>query len=124
VEEGGKISAFYDPMISKVISFGMDRDDAIHRLVGALSHYELFGVKNNIDLCLWILNHPKYRANEVNTNFIETHFSLEEFNVASPDLFQAAAVAAALAEEARTPAHPATPPGPSQWRSKRFLNMR
>jgi acetyl-CoA carboxylase biotin carboxylase subunit len=124
VEEGGRISAFYDPMISKVIGFGMDRDDAIHRLVGALSNYELFGVKNNIDLCLWILNHPKYRANEVDTNFIQNNFSLEEFNVASPELFEATAIAASLAEGARTPTPSSTHPVPSQWRTKRFLNMR
>ena len=124
VEEGGRISAYYDPMISKLIGYGATRDQAIARLVMALSKYELFGVKSNIDLCLWILNHPKYRANTVDTNFIQNNFSLKELQVIPEDLLEAAMVAATLAESAprENIAKPASPV--SQWRSKRFNNYR
>jgi propionyl-CoA carboxylase alpha chain len=125
VEEGGKITAYYDPMISKLIAFGVDRDEAIHRLSSALSNYELFGVKNNIDLCLWILNHPKYRNNMIDTNFIQNNFKLEELHELPPELFEAAAISAMLAEEAHEHVPPADPArSASQWRTKRFHHLR
>ncbi len=125
VVEGGKVTAYYDPMISKLIAHGSDRDEAIDRLTEALSRYELFGVKNNIDLCLWILTHPKYRANQVDTNFIQNHFSLQDLERVPPQLFEAAAVAAALTESAAINASGPIRPAPgSRWRTMRQDHLR
>ena len=47
VVEGGAISMFYDPMISKLIDFAPSRAEAIARLHLALDHYEIDGVVSN-----------------------------------------------------------------------------
>ena len=39
VYEGAEISMFYDPMISKLISYGKNREDAIEKMAIALDRY-------------------------------------------------------------------------------------
>src|SRR3954447_8777666 len=47
VEEGDRISPYYDPMIAKLIAFGGTREDAIDRLVDALDQVEVWPVRTN-----------------------------------------------------------------------------
>ncbi|MEC8091979.1 MAG: biotin carboxylase N-terminal domain-containing protein, partial [Pseudomonadota bacterium] len=44
VDEGGEISMYYDPMISKLVAHAPTRDAAIDRLHLALDHYEIDGI--------------------------------------------------------------------------------
>ena len=41
VRQGDDVSVFYDPMISKLICYGTDRDDAIEKLLESLKEYEV-----------------------------------------------------------------------------------
>jgi 3-methylcrotonyl-CoA carboxylase alpha subunit len=41
VEEGDRISPYYDPMIAKLIATGRDREEAIDRLVDSLEQVEV-----------------------------------------------------------------------------------
>ena len=47
VEEGDQISAFYDPMIAKVVALGRNRADAVSLLSHALHETTIFGLKTN-----------------------------------------------------------------------------
>ena len=44
-----EVSSYYDPMIAKIIAYGVNRDDAIKKLSFALENTRLEGIKNNID---------------------------------------------------------------------------
>jgi acetyl-CoA carboxylase, biotin carboxylase subunit len=70
VEEGGEISVYYDPLISKLVVWGKTRTEAIHRMIRALRDYEVMGVSTNIALNLSILDHPKFQSGEFDTHFL------------------------------------------------------
>ena len=46
--EGGEVPIFYDPLISKLITWGDTRDHALARMRRALSEYEVRGIKTTI----------------------------------------------------------------------------
>ena len=48
VEEGSEISIYYDPLISKLVSWGPTREDAIKVLDKAFDQYVIQGVTHNI----------------------------------------------------------------------------
>ena len=48
VEAGSEVSPLYDPMIAKVIVRGVDREDAIGRMLRALGEFRIDGVKTLI----------------------------------------------------------------------------
>jgi propionyl-CoA carboxylase alpha chain len=48
IEEGGEIAIYYDPLISKLIGYGKDRNEAIARLKKALDTYIIRGVNHNV----------------------------------------------------------------------------
>jgi 3-methylcrotonyl-CoA carboxylase alpha subunit len=70
VEEGDRISPYYDPMIAKLIATGRDRDEAIDRLVDALTQVEIWPVKTNAGFLAHAAADPDFRAGAVDTGFI------------------------------------------------------
>jgi 3-methylcrotonyl-CoA carboxylase alpha subunit len=70
VEEGDRISPYYDPMIAKLIARGRDREEAIDRLVEALEQVEVWPVRTNAGFLAKAADDPDFRAAEVDTGFI------------------------------------------------------
>ena len=70
VREKDEVSIFYDPMISKLVVFGENREIAIQRTIKALENYKIGGLPNNIEFIHKILNHPQYQKWDFDTNFI------------------------------------------------------
>jgi geranyl-CoA carboxylase alpha subunit len=68
---GTVISPFYDPMVTKVIAHGRDRDDAIRRLRAALANTPLLGLKNNGRFLCDLLDHSAFRKAEMTTTLID-----------------------------------------------------
>ena len=62
VYEGFEIPIFYDPMISKLIVWGRDRDEAIQRMKRALMEYKITGVKTSIPFLMKIMEKAKQVA--------------------------------------------------------------
>jgi 3-methylcrotonyl-CoA carboxylase alpha subunit len=73
VEQGGEVSAFYDPMIAKLIAHGQDRADAIGQLARACGEVEVWPVKTNAGFLARLLDQPDFQAGDIDTSFIETH---------------------------------------------------
>jgi acetyl-CoA carboxylase biotin carboxylase subunit len=74
IDAGSAISAYYDPMISKVIAHARTRDEALATMVTALESYEIYGVKTNIDLLLWILADPDFASGRFDTHFLDRKY--------------------------------------------------
>jgi propionyl-CoA carboxylase alpha chain len=72
--EGGEVSIFYDPMISKLITYGSDRNQAIEKMSNALDSYYIRGVKNNISFLSALIIHPRFRSGNLTTNFINEEY--------------------------------------------------
>ena len=75
VYEGGEVSMHYDPMISKLITYGENRDQAIERMVSALDAYYIRGVNHNISFLNALMVHPRFVAGNLTTNFIAEEFA-------------------------------------------------
>ncbi len=106
VEAGDEVTAYYDPMIAKLIAWGKSRPEAIDRMIRALKEYEIFGVKNNITLCLWILNQPNFRQGNFDTTFLQNEFTSESIPPPPDSIQVAAALLAALHQNGLTSESP------------------
>jgi acetyl/propionyl-CoA carboxylase alpha subunit len=71
---GMKITPYYDPMLSKLITWGNNRDEAIERSKRALGEYQIAGVKTNINFFYWILENNKFLDLSFDNNFLDNEF--------------------------------------------------
>ena len=94
VDEGGEISMFYDPMISKLVAHAPTREAAIDRLHLALDHYEIDGIVSNRQFLSAVLENGSFRSGDLTTGFIDAEF--EGDFVAGPPSDAAAARLVAL----------------------------
>jgi acetyl-CoA carboxylase biotin carboxylase subunit len=69
--EGGEVPIFYDPMISKLITWGDTRDHALQRMRRALDEYEVRGIRTTIPFFKWILEDEDFRGGRFDTSFID-----------------------------------------------------
>ena len=60
-EAGTVVSPFYDSLISKLIVFGRDRQEALSRARSALREYVVEGLHTTLDFHQWILDEKDYR---------------------------------------------------------------
>jgi pyruvate carboxylase subunit A len=70
------IPPFYDPMISKLIVWGRDRNEAIRRMRRALYEYVLIGIKTNIPFHKAVMENPRFVKGELGTHFIDRETTL------------------------------------------------
>jgi len=72
--EGGEISIHYDPMIAKLVTHGVDRDQARKLMMASLDHYVIRGVRHNVNFLRSIMSNPRFAQGTVTTNFIPEEF--------------------------------------------------
>ncbi len=65
------IPSYYDPMISKLIIWGRNRQETIERARRALYEYIIVGVCTNIPFLKAVINNPSFIRGEMTTHFIE-----------------------------------------------------
>ncbi|XP_027709896.1 propionyl-CoA carboxylase alpha chain, mitochondrial isoform X2 [Vombatus ursinus] len=70
IQPGSDISIYYDPMISKLISYGSNRTEALERMEAALDNYVIRGVTHNIALLREVINHKRFVEGDINTKFL------------------------------------------------------
>ncbi|MBN2891414.1 MAG: acetyl-CoA carboxylase biotin carboxylase subunit, partial [Bacteroidales bacterium] len=73
VYTGFNIPINYDPMIAKLIVWGLNRNEAIERMKRALLEYRILGLKHNIPYLFKIFKHPKFIEGKYDTRFIELY---------------------------------------------------
>jgi acetyl-CoA carboxylase biotin carboxylase subunit len=72
---GLQVPLFYDPLLSKLIVWGLDRPQAIARLRRALDEYAIVGVRTTIPFARWLTDHPRFLAGDLSTDFIAEEWS-------------------------------------------------
>src|SRR5215475_12394117 len=73
LQSGSEIPPFYDSMIAKVISHGVDREQARGKLICALEQTVAFGVTTNQSFLMSCLRHPLFGRGLATTDFIGSH---------------------------------------------------
>eukprot|EP01130_Rhizamoeba_saxonica_P007090 TRINITY_DN2842_c0_g1_i1.p1 TRINITY_DN2842_c0_g1~~TRINITY_DN2842_c0_g1_i1.p1 ORF type:complete len:707 (-),score=207.46 TRINITY_DN2842_c0_g1_i1:50-2014(-) len=74
VTEGSDISIYYDPMISKLITYGKNREEAIEEMKYALDNYVIRGVQNNLSILKDIMNSERFVEGRLTTKYIEEEY--------------------------------------------------
>ncbi len=122
VYEGYEVPVFYDPLISKIITWGANRAEAVERMRRALAETLVKGIKTTVPFHRWVMAEPAFMRGEIDTSYIDTHFArrAEEEGSRHRDIaLIAAALHLYLTEEAApgaAGAGAAAPPPVSAWR--------
>tara|TARA_B100000965_G_scaffold39273_2_gene28896 strand:+ start:983 stop:2491 length:1509 start_codon:yes stop_codon:yes gene_type:complete len=74
-EKNDEISFYYDPMIGKIISHGLVREDAIEKLISYLENIEIKGIKTNIPFLISLLKDKNFKKGTHNTKYIENNLN-------------------------------------------------
>lgn len=74
VQEGSEISMYYDPLISKLITWGKDRKTAMDLLSKSMDEYVIRGVVNNLGFGQSILRNKSFAEGHYTTAFIPTYY--------------------------------------------------
>lgn len=110
-----EVTPYYDSLLAKLIVRGATRAEAILRMRRALDEFRLSGVKTTIPFHMKMMNHARFQAGQLDTNFLGKHFTMTE--EPSPEFKEIAAVAATLVAHRRSKeAILLHQGGPSPWR--------
>jgi acetyl-CoA carboxylase biotin carboxylase subunit len=71
VVEGYEVTPYYDSMIAKLIVTGADRGHAVDAMIAALDAFVIDGVDTTLDILRRIVDHPDFRADAVDTTWLE-----------------------------------------------------
>ncbi|MEM1508872.1 MAG: biotin carboxylase N-terminal domain-containing protein [Thermofilaceae archaeon] len=75
---GAHVPIYYDPLIMKVICWGLTRDEARRRLITALEETIIEGVKTNIAFMHLLLNDPAFMRGDYDTRIVEERGIIEK----------------------------------------------
>lgn len=75
--EGLTVPIHYDSMLSKLITYGETREQAIQRMIAAIQSYRIEGVATTLPFGLFCMQHPVFQSGIYTTKFIEQYFTEE-----------------------------------------------
>ena len=103
VIEGDTITTYYDPLLSKLIAYGENRNEALRYLQKGLADYQLVGVTTNRDFLQRIIQQSDFIKEKFTTHFIEAHLTeLMTENPVSELAMTAAAIYIVLNRQQKT----------------------
>jgi acetyl-CoA carboxylase biotin carboxylase subunit len=112
---GYEIPVHYDPLVSKLIAYGNNRDEAVRRMLRALGEYRVGGIPTSISFLRRLISHPDFRSGKLHTGFLAEHHLFDEEAEVNPHVpLAGAAIEQLLA--GRKPVH--SPAGRSENRWK------
>ena len=74
IYSGMKVTPYYDPMLSKLITYAENRSENIDKMIWALSHYVVLGVTTNIPFLKRVLENEEFKKGNTTTHFIDNYF--------------------------------------------------
>ena len=93
-EEGMEIPIYYDSMLSKLITYGKDRNEAIFKMIRAIKDYTIAGVKTTLPFALFVMQHPNFISGHFDTHFVNKHFKKDFLDFFDEQEAQLAAILA------------------------------
>ena len=70
VEQGSRVTPFYDPLLAKIVVRGPTREVAIERALGAVDATVVEGLKTNLPLHRRVLCDPQFRRGELSIHYL------------------------------------------------------
>ena len=73
-EEGMEVPIYYDPMISKLITYGKNRLESIERMRRAIADYEIAGIQTTLPFGAFVMEHTAFISGNFDTHFVGKYF--------------------------------------------------
>ena len=128
VSEGDHVPIDYDPLVSKLITWGDDRAHAIDRMKRALAEYEIRGIRTTIPFFQWILDDEEFRSARLDTTFIDRRLGASGAPLlpgVTADHERVAAIALAVHQFTQAAARPPVSAWPmSRWKDAGRVDAR
>jgi acetyl-CoA carboxylase biotin carboxylase subunit len=118
VYEDWTVPVDYDPLISKLVTWGSTREEALARMQRALREYRVEGIKTNIGFFLGVLGDEDFRNGNFDTGFIDGWLHARTLQSKSRFIDRdLAAIAAALFHSDRPAVQGTSKQTPSPWKT-------
>tara|TARA_R110002126_G_scaffold9042_1_gene41435 strand:+ start:9522 stop:10994 length:1473 start_codon:yes stop_codon:yes gene_type:complete len=76
-EEGMEVPIYYDPMLSKLITYGKTREEAIQLMITAINNYKVEGVATTLSFGKFVCEHEAFTSGNFDTHFVKNYYSPE-----------------------------------------------
>lgn len=76
-EQGMDVPIYYDPMLSKLITYGKDRNEAIQLMLKAIQDYKIEGVSTTLPFGTFVFEHDAFVSGNFDTNFVKKFYSVD-----------------------------------------------
>ena len=80
VKTGTSISHFYDNLISKLIVWGVSREEAISKGKRCLDEYIIGGIPTTISLLSQVLSTKEFKESQIHVKFLEENFKISDIS--------------------------------------------
>jgi len=77
IEEGMDVPIYYDPMLSKLISYGKDREEALQIMLKAIEDYKVEGIFTTLPFGKFVFEHEAFRSGDFDTHFVKKYYSAD-----------------------------------------------
>ncbi len=81
-EEGMDIPIYYDPMLSKLITYGKNRQEAIQLMIKAIDNFKIEGVQTTLPFGKFVCQHQAFKSGCFNTHFVQNYYTPELLKIA------------------------------------------
>lgn len=71
VDGGTQVSAYYDPLLAKLIAYAPDRDTCLDRMAVALDASSVAGIETNMRFLRAVIDHEPFRAGKLTTRLLD-----------------------------------------------------
>ncbi|MBW1298166.1 acetyl-CoA carboxylase biotin carboxylase subunit [Aquimarina litoralis] len=75
--EGMDIPIYYDPMLSKLITYGETREETIELMIKAIDHYRVKGVQTTLSFGKFVCQHEAFRSGNFDTHFVKKYYTAD-----------------------------------------------
>lgn len=76
-EEGMEVPIYYDPMLSKLVTYGEDRNQAIQRMIEAINQYDIKGIETTLPFGKFVCKHEAFVSGNFDTHFVKNYYTPE-----------------------------------------------
>jgi propionyl-CoA carboxylase alpha chain len=77
IEEGMDVPIYYDPMLTKLITYGKTREEAIEIMIQAIDQFKVKGISTTLPFGKFVMKHDAFREGHFDTNFVKRYFNAD-----------------------------------------------
>ena len=78
IEEGMDVPIYYDPMLSKLVTYGKTREESIELMIKAIDNYHVEGVATTLPFGKFVMEHEGFRSGDFDTGFVKAYYNPEK----------------------------------------------